>query len=111
MSALVNESELFNAGFTNIFTKEKAPADEIKRIVVVGVLGDAAITELERYWHLFEEVSMVNLTISGSNTKELIRVSPLRKKLKGFVEASLNFLPFIDSVYLTHSTYNQSEAH
>ena len=33
----------------------------------------------------------------------MIKVSPLRKKLKGFVEISLNFIPFIDSVYCTTS--------
>ena len=31
-----------------------------------------------------------------------MKVSPIRKKLKGFVEISMNFISFIDSVYMAN---------
>jgi hypothetical protein len=37
----------------------------------------------------------------------MLGVSPLRKKLKGFIELSLNFIPFLDSVFCSQKASNQ----
>ena len=111
MNGFLHESEMFSCGFSKIFSQDSPPVEDIDRIVIVAVLGHQAITELERYWHLFKEISVVNLSISGTETKELIRVSPLRKKLRGFVEISLNFLPFIDSVFFANPSQQDNMSH
>lgn len=47
---------------------------------------------------------MVNLTISSNEAAQAMKVSPIRKKLRGFLEVSLNFYPFIDTVYTANCT-------
>lgn len=108
LSAFISEDQLFSTGFTRILTRDSPPTQDVDRVVLLAVIGDQAITELERYWHLFREVFLINLLISGQETKQLIKVSPLRKKLRAFIEISLNFFPFIDSVYFTNAAKKQS---
>ncbi len=53
-------------------------------MVVVAVLDEAGLAEVENILHLFSEVFIVNLTISTEEAAKAMKVSPLRKKLRGF---------------------------
>lgn len=66
----------------------------------MAVLDETGLAEVEKNLHLFSEVFVINLTISTEEAARAMKVSPLRKKLRGFVEISMNFAAFIDSVYL-----------
>lgn len=53
--------------------------------MVLAVMDEQGQAELERVLHLFSEVFVVNLTVSGKEASQAMRVSPLRRKLKGFL--------------------------
>jgi Na+-transporting NADH:ubiquinone oxidoreductase subunit NqrD len=53
-------------------------------VIVVAVLDEAGLAEVEKNLHLFSEVFIVNLTISTEEAAKAMKVSPLRKKLRGF---------------------------
>jgi hypothetical protein len=54
--------------------------------------------------HFFSEIYIVNLTLTTSETALAMKVSPIRKKMRGFIEVSLNFYPFIDTIYTVNRT-------
>ena len=93
------EGDLFRAGLEEIYTQETLEGRELGRAVVVAVLDEAGLAEVEKNLHLFSEVFAINLTISAEEAARAMKVSPLRKKLRGFYEISLNFVAFLDSVY------------
>jgi hypothetical protein len=92
-------SELFRSGLEEIYTRDTLEERELGRVVVVAVLDETGLAEVEKNLHLFSEVFVINLTISTEEAARAMKVSPLRKKLRGFVEISMNFAAFIDSVY------------
>ncbi len=54
VTAFLNESEIFSTGFTKIVGRNNAPEEAISRVVLVTLMGQFAMTEIEKYWHLFE---------------------------------------------------------
>lgn len=97
--SIFSNAELFGTGLSEVLTKTSMGVKEIGKAVVVAVLDDYGQAEVEKSLHYFSEIFVVNLTISNNQTAQSMKVSPIRKKLRGFIEISLNFLPFIDTVY------------
>lgn len=90
---------MFRAGLEEIYTLETLEGRELGKAVLVAVLDEAGLAEVENNLHLFSEVFAINLTISTEEATRAMKVSPLRKKLRGLHEISINFVAFVDSVY------------
>ena len=99
MSSICARGDLFSVGFEEVYKQGTLEGRELGKAVVVAVLDEAGLTEIEKNLHLFSEVFAINLTILTEEAARTIKISPLRKKLRGYYENSINFVAFSDSVY------------
>ena len=108
LMSICTKGDLFRAGLEEIYTRETLQGKEVGKAVVVAVLDEAGMAEVEKILHLFSEVFVINLTISTEEATKAMKVSPLRKKLRGFYEISLNFAAFFSTVYQINPSLSDS---
>jgi hypothetical protein len=101
LAATLTLSEMFATGLTEVHSGQslREKEREVGKAVVVAVMDEQGLAEVERVLHLFSEVFVVNLTVSGKEASQGMRVSPLRRRLKGFVEVSVNFFPCLHGLF------------
>lgn len=57
------------------------------------------LEELEEIGRIFEELYIVNLSITTQDTGLKLRSSTIRKKIRWFRDISLNFVAYLDNIF------------